>query len=73
MENSNKNFIDSISPILQQVNELTLKIQHLSNDEKFKDSAIKELSKSLKHYLDILAELTGIELISLEEILKQIP
>lgn len=71
MENSNQNLIDSISPIVQQVNTITLKIQHLSNDKKFNGSAIKELTSALKHYVDILGDITGLNLGSLEETLKQ--
>lgn len=70
MENTTQNFIDSISPILRQVNTVALKMQHITQDEKYVGSAISELSNVLKLYVDLLGDMTGLEFKSLEETLK---
>lgn len=62
MENTNQNFIDSITPIVRQINLLAIKLQHVSKEERFKGTTIDLLSDSMKHYIDQLSYVTGIEL-----------
>jgi hypothetical protein len=70
MENTNQNFIDSITPIAQQINTIALKIQHLSTHEDIKNSAVHALSNALTHYVGLLGDMTGIDFKSLEETLN---
>lgn len=71
MENTNQDLVRQISNTVRQINKITLKIQHLSNDEKLSDSAIKPLAGALAQYCKMLSEPLGIEFKSLEEVLNK--
>lgn len=71
MENTNQDFFNTVQPILRNINACVLKLQHISQQEQFTDSAIKSLADSLAHYGELLSETTGLNWRTLEETFNQ--